>query len=149
MSPACSCIRVVHLVTVRFCALLCLGYAQTYWVLFGSFSFFCFLCPKFGIPFLPKFVCNQLAIWTQWIPSCSSGLIQHFLDHFVDQCRIFMGYFSLSFYPIDFKLGTMILRHCSFMLWEFTAVLSDLFRIIWITMWIDVGSMMQPHSWYE
>ena len=37
------------------------------------------------------------------IHSCSSGIIQDFLDHYMDQCQIFMGYFSLGFCLIDFK----------------------------------------------
>ena len=35
--------------------------------------------------------------------SCSSGFIQDFLDHYMDQCQILMGFFSQSFYLIDFK----------------------------------------------
>ena len=40
--------------------LLCLSYAHTYWVLFGSFSFFCFLCAKFRMLFLLQFSCNVI-----------------------------------------------------------------------------------------
>ena len=29
--------------------------------------------------------------------------IKDFLDHYMDQCQILMGYFSLSFNPIDLK----------------------------------------------
>ena len=42
------------------------------------------------------------------------------------------GYFSLSFYRIDFKPYVTFIRH----------VLRDLFRIFWITMWINVGTLM-------
>ena len=43
------------------------------------------------------------------------------------------------------NLGTMILRYWSLMIWffeELTVVLPDWFRIFWIIMWIDVGSVM-------
>ena len=76
---------------------------------------------KFGGYFSEEFSSNQLQTLAQWslgigevcyifirIPSCSSGFIQNLLDHYADQCQILMGYFSLSFYPIDSNLGTGI-----------------------------------------
>ena len=35
--------------------------------------------------------------------SCSSEFIQNYLDHYMNQCQILIGYFSRSFYLIDFK----------------------------------------------
>ena len=73
------------------------------------------LCPKIGVLFFPEFSSNQLQTLAQWlgigevcyiflrISSCSPGFIQDFLDHYVDQCQILMSYFSLNFYPLDFK----------------------------------------------
>ena len=69
---------------------------------------------------------------------CSSGFIQ-------DKCQILIDYFSFSFYSIDFKPwhnDTQVLKFSAMTVQEFTVALSDVFRMFWITMWINVGSNM-------
>ena len=55
-----------------------------------------------------------------------------------------MCYFSLSCYPIDFRPwynDPYVLGRCA-MTFFIRHVLRDLFRIFWITMWINVGTLM-------
>ena len=100
-----------------------------YWVLFGSFSFSCFLCPKIEVLFLLEFLCNQLAILTQCSTDGQAARYIFFCEFrvvFSDLFWIFRinlkfwwGISHWFFIQSTSNLGAMILRYLSFMLWLF------------------------------